>query len=345
MDLSFLGKPVELGRIEGELRALWETDEASTKASLVNFVIYNETPESLAANHELVARLTHEHACRAMLVAVDKTSATRGARAWITAHCQLKDGSHAVCSEQVAFLVEGGGAETIRNVVFAHLDSDLPLVLWWQGDLSDAFEDRLYSIIDRLIIDSGTWQRDPAAQFARLQEAYEDRSSRFVVNDISWTRSYHLRQGLAHCFEDLAARACLPKINRLEFDIPEHRRTAGLMLIAWIAARLGREIENNGAGIRLVAEDLPAVDVEVLTHPGPGCRLELTGPECRFQLLHEPGASHLRIEVDVADHEMRHVIPADQEHEADLVSEQLQRAGINRLYFEMIPGLRKLLAH
>ena len=347
MELSFLGKPVELGRIDGELRALWETDEASSKASLINFALYNENPDALATNHEMVARLTREHACRALLIAVDRSKTAPAARAWITAHCQLKNGDRAICSEQVAFLIDAGGAEMIRNVVFAHLDSDLPLVFWWQGDFSDAFEDRLYSIIDRLIIDSGSWQRDPAAQFARLEKAYQDPSSRFVVNDISWSRSYHMRQGLAHCFDDLPSRSCLSKINRLNLVVSDNRRTAGLMLVAWIAARLARGIEHVGDAIQLVAGDQQTIEVEVGTDSQPGCcirSLALTGPKCRFHLHHDHGSSHLRIEAETPDHDMRHVIPADHDDEVDLVSEQLQRAGINRLYFEMIPALRKLLA-
>ncbi len=348
MDFSFLGKSVELGRIDGELRHLWETDDASTKASLVNFALYNEDPRSLADNHQMVARLTREHACRALLIAVDRDQPAPAARAWITAHCQLANGDRAICSEQVAFLIGGGGAEMIRNVVFAHLDSDLPLVFWWQGDFSDAFEDRLYSIIDRLIIDSGSWSRDPAGQFARLQQAHEDPSSRFVVNDISWTRSFHMRQGLAHCFDDAPSLRALPTIDRLQLTVAPHRQVAGLMLVAWIAARLERGITTDGSDVRLTDHhgQTPDIRVEVVDDPKPGVcirSLELSGPGCRFQLHHDLGDSHLQLLSDTPGHQMRHVIPADHEDEADLVSEQLQRAGVNRLYFEMIPGLRRLL--
>lgn len=348
MDYSFLGKQVDLGRIDGELRQLWETDDASTKASLVNFALYNEDPRALADNHSLVARLTREHACRALLIAVDRGKTTPAARAWITAHCQLSNGDRAICSEQLAFLLDAGGAEMIRNVVFAHLDSDLPLVFWWQGDFSDAFEDRLYSIIDRLIIDSGSWSRDPAGQFARLQAAHEDPSSRFVVNDISWTRSFHMRQGLAHCFEDTPSLNALPTVDRLRLAVAGHRRVAGLMLVAWIAARLGRGIVIARGNVRLTSSqpDLPDIRVEVANDPAADVcigSLELSGPQCRFLLQHDPGGSHLQILSATPGHEMRHVIPADHEDEADLVSEQLQRAGVNRLYFEMIPGLRRLL--
>ena len=44
----------------------------------------------------------------------------------------------------------------IPNIVFAHLDSDLPLYLWWQGDLTQNFDERFYSVMDLLFVDSAT---------------------------------------------------------------------------------------------------------------------------------------------------------------------------------------------
>ena len=42
-----LGIPVEVGAIESELKKLWEADEASTNASLMNFLVYTEDPSRL----------------------------------------------------------------------------------------------------------------------------------------------------------------------------------------------------------------------------------------------------------------------------------------------------------
>ena len=78
-----------------------------------------------------------------------------GARAWIQAHCQInRRGEKSVCSEQISFFLTGRSPGLLRNVVFAHLDSDLPLAFWWRGEFSDAFEERLYSRIDRLLFGS-----------------------------------------------------------------------------------------------------------------------------------------------------------------------------------------------
>ena len=46
-----LGLPVEIGKIEQELKKLWEEGEgAMTRASLMNLAVYSEEPGSLDKN-------------------------------------------------------------------------------------------------------------------------------------------------------------------------------------------------------------------------------------------------------------------------------------------------------
>src|SRR5688572_25838842 len=131
--LAILGQEVPLGRVDKALKELWGADNARTKASLMNFAIYSEDPSSLEKNTALLAEITQEHACRGLLILALPGKGTSKARAWITAHCQLHEGHKSVCSEQISFVLEGGNLDQVRNIVFAHLDSDLPLVCWWQG--------------------------------------------------------------------------------------------------------------------------------------------------------------------------------------------------------------------
>src|SRR3712207_9586401 len=66
------GLPVELGKIERELKKLWEQGgEVMTRASLINLAVYSEAPDSLRTNTQLVAEITREHACRAIVIAAD----------------------------------------------------------------------------------------------------------------------------------------------------------------------------------------------------------------------------------------------------------------------------------
>lgn len=152
-----LGMPVEIGSIDRELKKLWDEGEgAITRASLVNFAVYCHGA-AMARNTELISLLMRNHACRAILIGVEPgepkpaqaeaTAESRGVvtagiptrvQAWINAHCHItREGAKQVCCEQISFLLEGDAASLIPNIVFSHLDSDLPLYLWWQGDFTE----------------------------------------------------------------------------------------------------------------------------------------------------------------------------------------------------------------
>ena len=67
-----LGAPVELGKIEQELKKLWQEGEgAMTRASLMNLAVYSEQPGSLNNNTQLMAKITENHACRAIVTEGD----------------------------------------------------------------------------------------------------------------------------------------------------------------------------------------------------------------------------------------------------------------------------------
>ena len=163
------GIPVPIGGIEKELGRLWEASgDNKTRASLVNLAVYSEGNGSLTANSATVRSIAGEHAMRAILVEADPFASGSSAEAWISMHCYprgSKGGS--VCSEQISFRLSGEAARSLQSVVFSHLDSDLPLALWWQAPFRTPVEGKLWRWVDRLIFDSRSWE-DPSAQFAAV---------------------------------------------------------------------------------------------------------------------------------------------------------------------------------
>ena len=103
-----LGAPVEIGKIEQELKKLWQEGEgAMTRASLMNLAVYSEKPGSLNNNTQLMARITENHACRALVIEADCRDGDDQVSAWISAHCHMSSvGSKQVCSEQISFLLK-----------------------------------------------------------------------------------------------------------------------------------------------------------------------------------------------------------------------------------------------
>src|SRR5579885_3114909 len=100
-----LGLPVEIGRIDQELKKLWrESEGVATRASLMNLALYSEEPGSLARNTALLAKITENHACRGIVIEADCQSEENRVSAWISAHCHVnRVGNKQVCSEQLSF--------------------------------------------------------------------------------------------------------------------------------------------------------------------------------------------------------------------------------------------------
>src|SRR5256885_12039356 len=176
-----LGQSVEIGKIDKELKKLWREGEgAMTRASLINLAIYSEKAGSLERNTQLIAKLTESHACRTLVIGVDRTSKEDRVDAWINAHCHMtRAASKQICSEQISFLLEGPCTKFVPSIVFSHLDSDLPLYLWWQDDFPEPMDPQLWAWVDRLIFDSQTWKNFDK-QMRLVETAQQEAKQRIV---------------------------------------------------------------------------------------------------------------------------------------------------------------------
>jgi glucose-6-phosphate dehydrogenase assembly protein OpcA len=343
--LDALGTEVPLGSLDKELRALWSGEGSGTKASLINFAVYTEDPADLTEVQEVLASLTREHACRAILILCTPGTGDPSIRSFITAHCQLRDGKKTVCSEQVTFLVENGDANVLRNTLFAHLDSDLPLFFWWWGDLSDNFEDRLYTILDRFLVDSASWTK-PLPNLVRMRQAMEEPTTRFIVHDLSWTRTHQLRLALASLFDHPMALERLPVLDKLHLGYCSESDTAALMFAAWMAICLKGRLHRSGTLWQIVRPD--ARSVMVTMEPGP-CEepvslVEFNGSDGGLVIRRDPGSEWLHVSTSWDGCEWTNLIPADRRRAAALISEQIQRGGTNQIYRRTLNALIEALS-
>lgn len=326
-DLGRLGLETPISRIDRALKDLWSNDEAKTRASLINLAIYTEDSSVLAADNDLLERVAAEHACRALLILALPDAQTPRARAWIQALCRPYQGKQTVCSEQLSFVLEGGGAAQVQNIVFAHLDSDLPLVVWWQADLTQHFEERFYSRIDTLIIDSSRWS-DPCRQFDALKTAMSAETAHFSVRDLAWTRSHFMRTALASCFQDAPALQKLEKLRTIRITHLKGQRMTALMLAAWINLRLRTTLK-----VDLVEKDT-----------GPALQsLVLEGDGVRGEVRRDCDSCFVHVCTSCGQHTHEELLPADVDTDADLVNEQLSRRGGSTLYADMLPVVCDML--
>jgi len=348
-----LGKEVPVCDIDTELRLLWEIDRASTNASLINLAVYSEARDAILKNSEQVQVITSEHACRALLIGVDRKNPETSIRAWVTAHCHLSQGRKSVCCEQISFQLNGRATGRLRNTVFSHLTSDLPLVFWWQGELSPIFSERLYSLIDQFIFDSSEWA-EPEESIRYIAQVMDEVPTLKAI-DMEWTRSYQIRYAIAGLFDDPMAMRSTERMNKIRIVVHPKHKVAGLQLLAWIVQSTGWQ-RSMDLGLKPESEnDLfyfetnDAVDVtaviEVNSNPD-GCPIsfvEISSPECVVQVVRDAGCSRIHQKLNADGYVIDRCLPAGCDSSSELVKNQLSLGGKNSLYRLMMPVFLDLL--
>ncbi len=345
-----LGTPVEVANIEKELYKLWEADEARTNASLMNFAVYSEEKGSLAKNSDIVRKITREHACRAILVGIDKQAKEKTVSAWITAHCHLAHGQKSVCCEQIAFHLTGRSTGRFRNTIFANLQSDLPLILWWQGDLSNMFSEGLYRRINRLVIDSSDW-KNPIDSFKLMSEAWGDKKS-LVIQDLAWTRTYNYRLAVAALYDDPMAAESLPTTQKIKVVANPKHRFSALLMVAWYCDLAGwqpsQDLVDDGdlnGSYRFEKKNGELVDVEVKydDESMPISKFEVISDSVEICISRNKGDDLLHHLLKCSKHTLDTHGQADSIDGAELVTNQLSRGGKNSLYKRIFPKFLDLV--
>jgi len=343
-----LGATVELGKIEQELKKLWREGEgAMTRASLMNFAVYSEQPGSLQNNTQLMARITENHACRALVIEADCNADDDHVSAWINAHCHVSSvGSKQVCSEQISFLLKGACTTQLPSIVLSNLDSDLPLYLWWQEEFRESIDAQLWTWVDRVIYDSQAWS-DFHSQIRLLELMQAEANCRIVLCDLNWTRLDNLRFALAQFFDHPASHHRLGKISKVRIDFAPGFRSTAILFLGWLGAQLGWHIEEaiSSGELRFIATSAQHIDAELRERDGQSVHeIALTSGDVEFRVTYAECGDLLEVS-RTQNKETRHpqLMPAGNIDPVGLISEELIRGGPHRVYLNALNCVRDLL--
>ena len=337
------GIPVEIGRIDRELGKLWESgDGTKTRASLINLVIYTEDAGSLESNTALIASIAGEHACRAILILANPAAPVSAAKAWIGAHCRFSGkGKNQICSEQITFRLDGDAAAALPNIVFSHLDSDLPLCFWWQAPFREPLDSELWSWVDRLIFDSGPWT-DPHDQFFLVRRIDALAESHAVLCDLNWTRLHNWRVSLAKLFDHPAALAILGRIDSACVTAAPGFRTTACLLLGWLAAQLRWKLLP--AGDSFEVSDGRHIAFEIREAAGEDIsRVELCCADACFHLDLIDGFFHATLRAPGVP-DSAFTLAAGTENVAGTLLSELSRGGRHPLYAKSLRAILPVLS-
>ncbi len=341
------GLPVEIGRIEKELAKLWEdSGDAKSRASLINLAIYTESADTIGPNTALISQLATQCACRSLLVFANRAAETDAAHAWIDAHCHLAGkGQTQVCSEQITFQLDGAVSDSLPNVVFSHLDSDLPLCFWWQAPFSEPIDPQLWTWVDRLIFDSRTWER-PGQQLALVQKIAALADSRATLCDLNWARLLSLRFALANVFDHANALRSLRKIRSVAITHAPGSSTTAHLLLGWLAAQLGWQLDSVLSRHTFRAPDRGEITFELREAEGATIsECAFTADDARIAITREPDAEFFHAHIESTGHDSVSIrLPAGRDSIQDTLLMELGRGGVHPLYHKTIKVLAPLLA-
>lgn len=343
-EYQLLGKQVAFSEIDHELTKLWGAGESQARASLMNLVIFSACQGSLLKNQEVIEELMRIHACRAIVIELNADAPDNSSFAWIKAHCRLMGGTKTVCNEQLSFWLNGHMRGRIPNSVFAHLDSDLPLFFWWQGELTSVFRPRLYKRMNRFIFDSSKWA-DPKNSYKRIIDAYVDTYRQMIPHDLEWARTYNLRLGIAKLFDEPAALQVLGDVEMIRIRYNPDNLVAIMLLLTWITRQTGL---TNGkvSGEKWHFQTPDGRTVSIVMEES---NEDYLISECSFHigehnlsLIREGDSPVYNWKIDLPNVSMEKLVPADSTDPTALVAGQIERGGQNSIFISLLDDFVKL---
>jgi glucose-6-phosphate dehydrogenase assembly protein OpcA len=249
-------RPANVAEIEAGLSEMWRSaaeaagaESAVTRASALTLLVYVESQEAGREVSDLIAEVTRQNPCRAVVMVMDPEGSPRGLMATVSAHCHMPvEGEKQICSEQITL---HAGAETgpeLVSVVLPLTVSGLPIYLWWRAGhfTMPAYFDQITRMTQRLIVDSARFAAT-RADLKALAAWSEKYSGRIRLSDLNWARATPWREVMAQCFDSPDRQPFLRRIRevRIEYEMESARlstqRAQSLLLTAWLATRLGWE--------------------------------------------------------------------------------------------------------
>jgi glucose-6-phosphate dehydrogenase assembly protein OpcA len=235
--------------IEKSLADLWRTEKQGdeqplTRAALWNVIAHTWTSDDHAKATETLSRASASVPQRTIVIRADPGGRDDIA-SWISANCHLVGGDRQVCSEEINITASGEHIDHVPPLVSSLLLPDMPVALWWVGDLPSEhhpYVETLLDPADRLIVDSAHF--DSASDLELICRIAETTTT--APADLSWVRLEEWRTATASLFDPPAMRERLRRIRKLRITNGEGALfgdvSDALLYVAWMSAQLEQEV-------------------------------------------------------------------------------------------------------
>ena len=334
---------VDVTAIEKSLSELWrgekkEGDHAVTRAALWNVVAHTSSSDQHAMASETLCRAASAVPQRTIVVRANP-SADADLASWISANCHRVGDSQQVCSEEIAIVAGGEYIHRVPPVVNALLIPDMPVAVWWLGDLPNEHEAYVESLLepaDRMIIDSVYF--DSPADLALVSRVAAQTTTEPA--DLNWVRLEEWRAAAASVFDPASMRGRLRGIRRVRVTAAASsdyfgQSVGSLLFAAWLTAQAGRGGDEESIEYRFERQDAGEAGGVAAVEIGfdDGSTASIARDRERGVLVANVGG-----EVTVPESVTR----SQQQRTDDLIVRQLKRTGGDRVLVKTLPVAVKL---
>jgi glucose-6-phosphate dehydrogenase assembly protein OpcA len=234
---------LSLDAVEREIARLWEEEALRSQApriELLTLVALVSEPRLLKRAQEVVAQVVQTYPSRS-IVALWKDGSQATLTADVALHRATPDGP--ARGDAITVEAIGGARKWLPENIERLALSDLPVCLWWVGDLPDFDDlfDRAVVSSDLVVVNSGEMDLRDLEKLSRI--AARSRG-RYAVADLTWIRLRTIQELIARFFDDESARGCLSKIQRVAIEFSPREAeldvasTQAALLFGWIAQAL-----------------------------------------------------------------------------------------------------------
>jgi glucose-6-phosphate dehydrogenase assembly protein OpcA len=186
--------------------------------------------------HNRLERVGRYHASRTVLLAYEEGRTRLDAFATVKADRDPAPGEIVALEERVELDIGPPHLRRLETIVDPLIVPDLMTVMWSPHQHDDAV-DAVLGLAQVVLIDTVT-SPEPSAALRRASRLNEEA---YVV-DLAWVRSMPWRERIATAFDPPAWRPLLEQIDEMTVRFHPESTTAAVLLLGWLATRLGWEL-------------------------------------------------------------------------------------------------------
>jgi glucose-6-phosphate dehydrogenase assembly protein OpcA len=238
-----------IDQVEREVARLWEEEarkSGGSRVELLTLVALVSEPALFDRAQKVLAEVVKGIPCRT-ITAVWRDGAQPALTADVALHRAAAGGP--ACGDAITLEAIGEAREWLPGNADRLALSDLPVCVWWVGDLPDHDDlfDRMVVDADVVIVNS---QEMDLRDLEKLASIAQRSRGRYALADLAWARLHWVQDLVARFFDDEQGRACLPGLERIDIQFsprPGEKDAASTrsgLLFGWLAHVLALPAES-----------------------------------------------------------------------------------------------------